>query len=218
VARTCDLILIVLDSGKPMTHKRIIEKELEGFGIRLNKRPPNIYFKKKEKGGINMTTTGQVRLTQLDVSLVTSICREYKISNADINFRCDASVDELIDVLEGNRVYTPCLYVLNKIDSVMLEELELLAQVPHYVPISSALKWGFEALLEKIWEYLDMVRIYTKPKGQIPDYASPIVVPRRRRTVEEFCSRIHKSLLRDFKFARVWGTSVKHNPQRVGKV
>lgn len=25
VARTCDLILIVLDAGKPMTHKRIIE-------------------------------------------------------------------------------------------------------------------------------------------------------------------------------------------------
>ena len=37
VARTCTLILIVLDSLKPLTHKRIIEKELEGFGIRLNK-------------------------------------------------------------------------------------------------------------------------------------------------------------------------------------
>jgi len=47
VARTCNLILIVLDAGKPMTHKTIIEKELEGFGIRLNKKPPNIVFKKK---------------------------------------------------------------------------------------------------------------------------------------------------------------------------
>ena len=37
VARTCSLILIVLDAVKPMTHKRIIERELEGFGIRLNK-------------------------------------------------------------------------------------------------------------------------------------------------------------------------------------
>ena len=32
-----------------MTHKKIIEHELEGFGIRLNKKPPNIIFKKKEK-------------------------------------------------------------------------------------------------------------------------------------------------------------------------
>jgi len=42
VARTCNLIMIVLDAMKPVTHKRIIERELEGFGIRLNKQPPNI--------------------------------------------------------------------------------------------------------------------------------------------------------------------------------
>ena len=44
-ARTCDLIFIVLDCLKPLTHKRIIERELEGFGIRLNKKAPNITFK-----------------------------------------------------------------------------------------------------------------------------------------------------------------------------
>ena len=54
-ARTCSLILIVLDVMKPMTHKAVIEKELEGFGIRLNKKPPNIVFRKKEKVGL---TTG----------------------------------------------------------------------------------------------------------------------------------------------------------------
>jgi len=37
VARTCSLILIVLDALRPLTHKMIIERELEGFGIRLNK-------------------------------------------------------------------------------------------------------------------------------------------------------------------------------------
>ena len=44
VARTCSLILIVLDVLRPLVHKKIIENELEGFGIRLNKQPPNIYF------------------------------------------------------------------------------------------------------------------------------------------------------------------------------
>lgn len=217
VATTCDLIMLVLDAGKPMTHKRIIEKELEGFGIRLNKQPPNITFKRKDKGGINMVCMSGVRLTQLDLKTVTMVCKEYRISNADITFKEDATVDQLIDVIDGKRVYIPCLYLLNKIDSITLEELELLARVPHYVPISSRLKWNFDELLEKIWLYLDMIRIYTKPKGQIPDYSSPIVVPRQKRTVEELCNRIHKSLARDFRYARVWGTSAKHNPQRVGK-
>lgn len=57
VARTCSLIFIVLDVLKPLQHKRLLEYELEGFGIRLNKKPPNIYFKKKDKGGVNLTST-----------------------------------------------------------------------------------------------------------------------------------------------------------------
>lgn len=44
-ALTCNVILIVLDAAKPMTHKLIIEKELYGFGIRLNQTPPDIVFK-----------------------------------------------------------------------------------------------------------------------------------------------------------------------------
>lgn len=42
VARTCSLILIVLDASRPLMHKKIIESEVEGFGIRLNKTPPKI--------------------------------------------------------------------------------------------------------------------------------------------------------------------------------
>lgn len=54
VARTCNLILIVLDATRPAMHKLIIEKELEGFGIRLNKNPPKIIIWKKERGGIDI--------------------------------------------------------------------------------------------------------------------------------------------------------------------
>lgn len=54
VARTCNLIMIVLDSTRPAMHKKIIEGELEGFGIRLNKKPPKITIRKKEKGGVDI--------------------------------------------------------------------------------------------------------------------------------------------------------------------
>jgi small GTP-binding protein len=65
VARTCSLIYIVLDVLKPLTHKRIIERELEGFGIRLNKQPPNIVLKKRDRGGITINHT--VPLSHLDL-------------------------------------------------------------------------------------------------------------------------------------------------------
>ena len=46
----------------------LIEHELEGFGIRLNKKKPAIAFKRKDKGGINFTHT--VPLTHVDKEYV----------------------------------------------------------------------------------------------------------------------------------------------------
>ncbi|RYR04389.1 hypothetical protein Ahy_B06g084108 isoform C [Arachis hypogaea] len=168
--------------------------------------------RQKDKGGINLTST--VTNTHLDLDTVKAICSEYKIHNADITLRYDATADDLIDVIEGSRVYMPCIYVVNKIDQITLEELEILDKLPHYCPISAHLEWNLDGLLEKIWEYLNLTRIYTKPKGMNPDYEDPVILSSKRRTVEDFCNRIHKDML---KHALVWGSSAKHKPQRVGK-
>lgn len=215
VARTCSLIFIVLDVLKPLQHKKIIERELEGYGIRLNKQPPNITLRKKEKGGINLQTV--VQQSELDADMVKTILSEYKIHNADILLKCDATSDDLIDVIEGNRIYTPCIYVLNKIDQISIEELDIIYRIPHCVPISAHHKWNFDDLLEMTWDYLKLIRIYTKPKGQLPDYESPVILSQEKRSIEDFCNKLHRSIIKEFKYALVWGSSVKHNPQKVGK-
>lgn len=215
VARTCNLIFIVLDVLKPLHHKQIIERELEGFGIRLNRKPPNCTFRRKEKGGINLTTT--VPTTHLDLDTVKAILGEYRIHNADIVLRDDITEDELIDVIEGNRIYMPALYLLNKIDQISIEELDIIHKVPHCVPLSAHHKWNYDDLLAKMWDYLSLTRIYTKPKGQLPDYESPVVLRDGLCTVEDFCDRLHRTIINDFKYALVWGTSVKHQPQKVGR-
>ena len=74
VARTCTCILIVQDVIKPLTHRKIIEYELEGFGIRLNKKPPNILIKKKEKGGVNIVKSMGIELTKMSDATIKSIC------------------------------------------------------------------------------------------------------------------------------------------------
>eukprot|EP00160_Parvularia_atlantis_P017815 Unigene6295_Nuclearia_a/m.19387 Unigene6295_Nuclearia_a/g.19387 ORF Unigene6295_Nuclearia_a/g.19387 Unigene6295_Nuclearia_a/m.19387 type:complete len:369 (-) Unigene6295_Nuclearia_a:43-1149(-) len=214
VARTCSLIFMVLDVLKPLGHKKILEAELEGYGIRLNSKPPAITFRKKDKGGLNISST--VTLTKLETEEVKAICGEYRIHNADIVFRQDASAEELIDVIEGNRIYIPCIYVLNKIDQISVQELDILTRVPHTCPISSHHEWNFDELLDMAWVYLDLVRIYTKPRGQLPDYEAPVVLKRGKNTVLDFCNSIHKGLKEQFKYAWIWGSSVKHNPQKVG--
>uniref|UniRef100_A0A2K5Q2F4 OBG-type G domain-containing protein n=1 Tax=Cebus imitator TaxID=2715852 RepID=A0A2K5Q2F4_CEBIM len=179
-------------TGHQVIAVNIIENELEVFGIRLNSKPVNIGFKKKDKGGINLTS-------ELDAETVKSILAEYKIHNADVTLQLMTSLV----------VYIPCIYVLNKIDQISIDKLDIIYKVPHCVPISARHRWNFDDLLEKIWDYLKLVRIYTTPKGHGASYS--------RTTVEDFCMKIHKNLIKEFKYALLWGLSVKHNPQKVGK-
>ena len=62
-----------------------------------------------------------------------------------------------------------------------------------------------------------MIRIYTKPKGQVPDYSAPVVLHDTNPTIENFCNKIHKGIMSQFKYAWVWGSSVRHQPQKVGR-
>lgn len=55
-------------------------------------------------------------------------------------FREDATVDDLIDVIEGNRKYMKCIYVYNKIDVVGIDDVDNLARQPNSIVISCNLK------------------------------------------------------------------------------
>lgn len=216
-ARTCNMILVVLDASKPLTHKKIIEQELFSFGIRINAKPPNVRILRKDSGGIGYQ---EIVLQTKGMNVITArlVLKEYKISCAEVIIREDITVDQFIDVLEDNRAYIPVLYVFNKIDSLTIEELDILDQMPNYVPISSQNGWNIDELMEEVWKRCHMIRIYTKPKGQIPDYNEPIILHSRRNpTIKEFCNRLHKNIIDDFSHAFVWGRSAKHQPQRCGK-
>ena len=83
-ARTCNLILIVLDAAKPLTHKKIIEAELFSFGIRINQEPPDIKFVKKEQGGIGYQE--MVKQTKgMSAEVARLVCKEYRISCAEVS-------------------------------------------------------------------------------------------------------------------------------------
>lgn len=215
VARTCSMIYIVLDITKPIAQKKKIENELEGFGIRLNKTRPDITITKKDRGGVNIRSA--CRLTHIDEDLIKTIFKEYRILNVDVMFRCDATADELIDVIEGNRVYIPAIYILNKIDNITYEELCLVSRIKDSIPVSAEKEWNLDGILEASWEKLALIRVYTKPRGKLPDYSTPVVLRENRCTIKDFCNSIHRGILAEFKNAIVWGKSVKHTPQRVGK-
>jgi ribosome-interacting GTPase 1 len=134
VAKTADLILMMLDASKSTKHRELLEIELEAVGIRVNTHRPNIYFKVKKGGGISFNAT--VKTTWLNEKMVYNILHDYKIHNAEVLVREDATVDQFIDVVLGNRKYMKCVYCYNKIDQISIEEVNRLARQDNTVVVS----------------------------------------------------------------------------------
>jgi len=76
----------VLDVLKPLNDLAILTNELEGVGIRLNKKPPNITIKQRERGGVRIyddcETVVQVMLTHGDV-LPLAVCNPHRAFDPD---------------------------------------------------------------------------------------------------------------------------------------
>lgn len=56
-----------------------------------------------------------------------------------------------------------------------------------------------DELIAKMWDALELVRVYTKPRGQSPDYSAPVVLRRGRCSIEDFCNAIHKEITKQMK-------------------
>ncbi len=208
VVRSADLILILLDAMKTDDYE-IIEHELEGFGIRMNKSPPDIVIKKLPAGGLMLTCSK--KLKRISENEIRAVLNEYRIFNANVLLRQDVTVDELIDVLEGNRVYIPAIVAVNKADL-----LDRKARIPRDALAISAEKGeNLDILREQIYEKLGLMRVFTKKQKEGADLEEPLIM-RRGDTVGDLCQKLHRDLKKEFRYAMVWGKSVKHQPQRVG--
>ncbi|KAF7191767.1 Ribosome-interacting GTPase 2 [Pseudocercospora fuligena] len=214
-AKTSDMIMMILDATKRAEQRSLLEAELEAVGIRLNQDPPNIYLKPKKAGGMKITFQSPPKY--LDEKMLYNILRDYKILNCEVLVRDEnATIDQFIDVIMANhRTYIKCLYVYNKVDAISLEHLDKLAREPHTAVMSCELDLGIQDVVDRAWEELRLIRIYTKRKGIDPVFDEALIV-RNNSTIEDVCDAIHRTLKESFKYALVWGASARHIPQRVG--
>ncbi|KZF22605.1 P-loop containing nucleoside triphosphate hydrolase protein [Xylona heveae TC161] len=214
-AKTSDMILMVLDATKRAEQRALLEAELEAVGIRLNREPPNIYLKAKKAGGMKITFQSPPKY--VDEKMLYNILRDYKILNCEVLVRDEnVTVDDFIDVImKDHRKYIKCLYVYNKIDSVSLDFLDKLAREPNTAVMSCELDLGIQDVVDRCWKELQLMRVYTKRRGEVPDFSEALIV-RNKSTIEDVCDQVHRTLKETFKYALVWGASARHMPQRVG--
>jgi uncharacterized protein len=215
VVRSADLILFMIDKDHP--DFRGLREELEDAGVRVNTRRPRVIVTPGTRGGLTVTST--VKLTRLDAESAAAIAREFGLHNGSIVFREDATAEQLIDVLAGNRVYLPAILAVNKSDLLTAtDRTRICEQAKPFEPIFVAAETGqnLDELVLAIVRALAFIRVYLRPPGGEADRVEPLIL-RGGSRIFELLARLPPDLARTFKSALVWGRSARFPGQTVGK-
>ena len=214
VARSADIVLLILDVFQPY-HENVLINELGNIGIRLNQKPPDIVIEKSTTGGIAVAQ--QVKLKKMSEKLLKDILNVYGYTSARVVIREDIDSEQLVDFITGNKTYAKSITVLNKIDLVDDKFLKAASKKikTDFLPVSADADVNVAKLRDIIYDELQFIRIYMRPKGGKTDFKEPLII-RKGNSVLDVCNKLHRKMKKDFRFGLVWGKSVKFGGQRVG--
>ncbi|MDP2953308.1 MAG: GTPase [Chloroflexota bacterium] len=146
----------------------------------------------------------------------------------DVIFQMESLIEELAGLhlrpwgfssMDGEGTPKKALVVANKVDLVLPGKEGLARLVEVYggrfpvLPVSALRGTGLEDLKARIFDALDIIRVYTKGPGQKADLTHPVTL-KKGSTIEDVAAEIHKEILAKLKYAQVWG-STKFDGQKV---
>lgn len=83
------------------------------------------------------------------------------------------------------------------------------------IPVSINNESSLENLKKSLFNLLDIIRIYTKPRKRKAEKTKPFVLP-HGATVQNIADKLHKDFVKNFRYARIWGKSVEFEGKKVG--
>lgn len=211
IIRNSDLVLLLIDVFNPQ-QLDILKKELYIAGIRINEKTPEIFIKKKASNGIKINSSVE---QDLDEKTIKNVLNEYRIHSAEVIIRQKITIEQLIDAILGNRKYIPGIVAINKVDLASGEYLEAIELPRDAILISAEKEIGLEKLKDEIYSALNFIRVYLKPPREQVDMQQPVIL-KQGATIGDVCERLHRDFKQNFRYAQVWGESVKYQGQRVG--
>lgn len=204
VARGADLLIIMSDTQRPEVTSNIV-KELEGAGIRINQKPPQVLIEKNISGGLEVRSN--IR-QDFDLEDVKNVAYEYGIKNGEISIKEKISFEKLYDAFSLNRVYIPAIFVINKSDT------KPKLKVDNHIHISAENGIGMDSLIEAIWKALKFVTIYLVKPNEDPNFDNPMIM-KEGETLKDVLDKIGTDFSQNKKVAKIWGNQAKFPGQEV---
>ncbi|MEE8242324.1 MAG: GTPase, partial [candidate division NC10 bacterium] len=122
------------------------------------------------------------------------------------------------EVTEPGQVYIRTLMIGNKVDLPEAADRFLILQEHvggrfSLLSGSAIAGTGLQEIRHRLYDALEVLRVYTKAPGKAAEIAHPVVLP-RGSTLLQAADAVHKDFAAKLKYARVWGSG-KFEGQRV---
>jgi hypothetical protein len=219
-ARNADGLILMVDlSQNPVEQLSMISRELERARILTREPKARIEIERKHMGaGLKIIVLG--RLLDCTLRDVEQLFKGYRIRDATVKIRGEATIDDVEDAIFEGTVYRPTVIIANKMDvpgaARRFEQLKgFVGEKMRILPLSCQAKSGLERLGSEIFEMLNIIRVYTKEPSQRSPSEKPFTI-RRGSTVLDLAKRIHSDFYEQFSYAKVWSKRLRFSPQKVG--
>jgi ribosome-interacting GTPase 1 len=218
--RNADGVLLVLDATRDYEAElRELVDLLRDEGMLLVKPKGRVAIEVYRTGRAGIRVTLMGKIVDGTVEDVRKILEGYRIYNAHVKIYGEVSLDDVEQSIFESTVYKPVVLFINKIDVVEIDESKLreLVKIIPGSPIitgSAITGRGLDNIPPHLYSALEIIRVYTKAPNAPPSQ-KPLVL-RKYATVRDVARSIHREILENFQYARVWGSSVNYPGERVG--
>jgi len=211
--KVADLLVFVIDINMLYQFGKIVS-EFNALSINLNKLRPHYVIIDQPAGGIKI----EVNRSGLPEDELNEILADFGNKNVIFSIWDKVTEDELIALLAGKAFYIKAIVALNKVDTITdykkVSDMFAKKYGIATIPISATERINLEALEEKIYENLNIVTIYLKPRTS-NERPEPMTL-KMGATVGDAAKKFHASIVDELKCATINGPSVKFSNQRVG--
>ncbi|AAK42533.1 TGS domain-containing protein [Saccharolobus solfataricus] len=195
--RNADEVIIAINNKEDLS---LIKSLLEDNNILLRKPKGRVVIERTRYGisGIRVVNLG--KLIGIDEKVVRDYIESFGIKSAIVKIIGEVTLDDIEKSMFEAVSYKPTV-VISK-DRFDTGELPMLTidQI--------------DKLPKHLFDMLEVIRVYTKEPGEEPT-KDPLIL-KKGSTVLDVARKLHSSLAENFRYARVWGKSVKFQGQKVG--
>lgn len=212
LVRNADGIIILLEAPQAIVQYGTIVGELSKAGITTDRRVRKIEIEKTTGGGIQIACTARPSCSPEDIERTL---KENGVRNALVRIWGDITMSEVEEALEQTKIFKPSLIIVNKVDlAPKADEDFRRASGKPALGVSLKEGQGLEGVGRGLFRALGIIRVYTRVLGG--EVASKPIIVREGAKVLDIAKIVHSQFYRNFKYARVFGRSVKYNGERVG--